>query len=450
MNWGGDVTSREKERDMKKKPNILYLHSHDSGRYIQPYGHAIETPALQKLAEEGVLFRQNFCVNPTCSASRASLLTGSYPHENGMLGLAHRGWSLHDYSQHMVHALRKPGYVSAQTGLQHVAAPTEEKKPWEIIGYDHYLGHRGDEGAEQFFKAPPDEPFFLSVGFSDTHRDFPSLDNCPDDPRYCMPPSPLPDTPETRVDMVRYKAAVRGLDKRMGRVLESLEASGLADNTLVICTTDHGIAFPRMKCNLEDSGIGVMLMMRLPGVFEGGKVVDSMVSHLDVFPTVCECAGVEKPEWLRGKSLIPLVNGDDEIHEELFFEVNYHACYEPLRAVRTKRWKYIRRFDDRKTPLMPNCDDGESKSVWLEAGWQKRDIAQESLFDLTFDPNEMNNLVSDPNAATVLEEMRGRLARWMRDTQDPLLTGPIPAPVGAEVNDPDDVSPQIKPRVVGG
>src|SRR5215471_17617747 len=75
------------------RPNILYIHSHDTGRYIQPYGHAVATPHLQRLAEEGVLFRRNFCANPTCSPSRAALLTGCYPHENGMTGLAHRGWS---------------------------------------------------------------------------------------------------------------------------------------------------------------------------------------------------------------------------------------------------------------------------------------------------------------------------------------------------------------------
>src|SRR5210317_215070 len=96
------------------RPNILYIHSHDTGRYIQPYGHAIATPNLQKLAEEGFLFRQNFCINPTCSPSRAALLTGSYPHENGMTGLAHRGFSLHDYSQHLVHTLRVAGYLTVQ------------------------------------------------------------------------------------------------------------------------------------------------------------------------------------------------------------------------------------------------------------------------------------------------------------------------------------------------
>ena len=94
-------------------PNILYLHSHDTGRYIQPFGHAVETPRLQLLAEEGVLFRQNHCVCPTCSPSRSALLTGTYPHQNGMIGLAHRGFSLNDYSQHIVAQLKEAGYRSA-------------------------------------------------------------------------------------------------------------------------------------------------------------------------------------------------------------------------------------------------------------------------------------------------------------------------------------------------
>ena len=98
------------------RPNILYIHSHDTGRYVQPYGHAIPTPNIQRLAEQGVLFRKAFCAAPTCSPSRASLLTGQYAHCNGMLGLAHRGFSLYDYKQHLIHTLRKEGYKSALIG----------------------------------------------------------------------------------------------------------------------------------------------------------------------------------------------------------------------------------------------------------------------------------------------------------------------------------------------
>lgn len=449
------VTQRREGKDMKK-PNILYIHSHDTGRYVQPYGHAVLTPALQKLAEEGVLFRQNFCVNPTCSPSRASLLTGCYPHENGMTGLAHRGFALNDYGQHVLHMLRQAGYVSALAGVQHIATRHGDKEPWEIIGYDRWLGNDGCKGAADFLHHAPDEPFFLAVGFGETHREFPPLETCPDDPRYCLPPAPLPDTPETRTDMTRYKASARNLDRKIAAVLEALERSGKADNTLVICTTDHGIAFPHMKCNLTDHGIGVMLVMRGPAfaeatagkpVFRGGDVVDTMTSHLDIFPTICDLAGMKHPGWLRGTSLLPLAeNASQAMHDALFFEVNFHAAYDPMRAVRTERWKYIRRFDGRQTPVLANCDNGESKVLRMEQDWQAYPVDEEMLFDLYYDPNEAHNLAPDPAHETVLMDMRARLDRWMRETRDPLYAGPVPAPAGARLNDPNDLSPRLKKK----
>ena len=430
-----------------QQPNILYLHSHDTGRYIQPYGHAIPTPNLQRLAERGVLFRQAFCGGPTCSPSRACLLTGQDAHSNGMIGLAHRGFSLKDYRHHIVHALRNAGYYSALAGVQHVAADED------LIGYDEILGKDKQERransidlAREFMSQPPKQPFFLSVGFGETHRAFPEP-GPDDDPRYVRPPLPLPDTPETRADMAGYITLARRLDQKMGAVLDALEQSGLAENTLVICTTDHGLAFPRMKCNLTDAGIGVMLIMRGPGGFSGGKVCDALVSQVDVFPTVCDLLGIDRPEWLQGVSLMPLVCGQaeevrDEIRDEIRSEVTYHAAYEPKRCVRTKRWKYIRRFGGRTKPVLPNCDDSPSKRLWMEHGWADTRLDEEVLYDVIFDPAETNNLAGKPEAAEALEEMRARLDKWMRETDDPLLKGPVPAPPGAKVNDPDGLSPQ--------
>ena len=201
-----------------------------------------------------------------------------------------------------------------------------------------------------------------------------------------------------------------------------------------------------MKCNLEDSGWGVSLIMRGPGGFSGGKVIDALISHLDIYPTLCDLAGVAHPEWLEGKSMLPILRGEaNEINEEVFAEVTYHAAYEPKRAVRTSRWKYIRRFGDKHTPVLPNCDDGLSKSLWLEHGWRNMRLPDESLHDLIFDPNEQNNLAADPASKTVLTEMRGRLDRWMHRTGDPLLNGPVPAPHGAQINNPDGVSPKETP-----
>ena len=125
-----------------ERPNMLYIHSHDTGRYVQPYGHNIPTPNIQRLAEQGILFRQGFCAAPTCSPSRAALLTGQCAHSSGMLGLAHRGFSLDDYNQHIIHTLREAGYQSTLIGVQHVARESE------AIGYDrtvtlksHYVEH---------------------------------------------------------------------------------------------------------------------------------------------------------------------------------------------------------------------------------------------------------------------------------------------------------------------
>lgn len=426
-------------------PNILYLHSHDTGRYIQPYGHAVATPHLQRLAEEGVLFRRAFCAAPTCSPSRAALLTGQAPHSSGMLGLAHRGFALHDYGQHLVHTLRRAGYRSALCGVQHVARDAS------TIGYDTILPtasrHAQDvaPAAAEFLRSRPTQPFFLDVGFFETHREFPEpVDN----PDYCLPPAPLPDTPAVRQDMAAYKASARALDDGVGQVLEALDAAGLAQETLVIYTTDHGLAFPGMKCNLTDHGIGVSLILRGPGGFTGGQACDAMVSHIDLFPTLCELIGLEPPPWLQGHSLLPVIRGEvAEIHDAIFAEVTYHAAYEPQRAIRTQRYKYIRRFGDRRRPVLPNCDDSPSKDVWLQAGWREREVAAEQLYDLVFDPNETCNLVDEPGLQEVRSELQARLQRWMEETDDPLLHGPVPPPPGAQINDPDGLSPR-EPAIV--
>jgi len=427
---------------MKRLPNILYLHSHDTGRYVQPYGHAIPTPRIQGLAQQGILFRQAFCAAPTCSPSRAALLTGQCAHSSGMLGLAHRGFGLRDYGQHIIHTLSRNGYSSTLIGVQHIAADPA------VIGYDQIVPTQTDHveqvapAAAEFLRRGLRGPFFLSVGFAETHRTFADL-TPRDDARYCLPPRPLPDTPETRLDMAAFMASARILDEGVGIVLDALDSGGLSDETLVICTTDHGIAFPGMKCNLTDHGIGVMLIMRGPGGFTGGAVCDAMVSHVDLFPTVCDLLDIGHPSWLQGASMMPLVRGTGrQIHDALYAEVTYHAAYEPQRAVRTLQYKYVRRFDKRTSPVLPNCDDSLSKDLWLQYGWRDREPAEEQLYDLVFDPSESCNLAGHPEMTGTLQEMRRRLEAWMQATDDPLLRGPVPAPSCARVNDPDGLSPR--------
>lgn len=433
---------------MDSRPNILYIHSHDTGRFVQPYGFQVPTPNLQMLADQGVLFREAFCAAPTCSGSRASLLTGLHCHNNGMLGLAHRGWKLNDYGQHWVHQLRRAGYRSTLIGEQHISVD-----PW-VIGYDEVVdvdSNHAESIAPETIERLRDagsDPWFMSVGFFETHRDF-SAPTSVRDTLYSLPPENLPDVTATRRDVASFKASARSLDQGVGAVLHALHDLGLVESTLVICTTDHGIAFPNAKATLFDRGIGVMMIVRGPGGFSGGKVIDAPVSHLDVYPTLCDLAGVRHPGWLQGSSLLPLVHGEVErLHEAIFAETTFHAAYQPHRAVRTERWKYIRRFDDYEHPVLANCDDSASKDLWVAAGWGERFVPEEQLYDLVLDPGEGQNLAADPSCAEPLAELRARLDAWMRETDDPLLRGPVEPPPGAAINEQWQLSADDPVRVV--
>jgi arylsulfatase A-like enzyme len=286
------------------------------------------------------------------------------------------------------------------------------------------------------------EPFFLAVGFGSTHRPYPEP-GPEDDPRFIRLPAPIPDAAETRRDMAGYGASVRRLDECMGGVFDALEDAGLAGDTLVVCTTDHGIAFPYMKCNLTAHGTGVMLILRGPGGYAGGVVSDALVSHLDVFPTLCEAAGLPYPDWLQGTPLPTADDADSPERKTVYSEVNYHAAYEPMRAVRSARWNYIRRFGDFRRPMLANIDDSPAKSYLVERGLGNRRLADEELYDLVFDPEERNNVAGAERHAGTLSEMRKHLERWMRETGDPLLDGPVPMASGARYNLPTDDSPKI-------
>ena len=434
--------------------NIIYIHSHDTGRYIQPYGHAIPTPHIQRLAEEGVLFRQAYCANPTCSPSRGALLTGQWAHSCGMFGLVNRGWSIHHPERLIMHTLQKAGYETALAGIQHVVKNLDE------AGWSRKLREEAgdpqapaDAMAVSFLSEQHDKPFFLDIGFGETHRMGDGFSPPPEgepatDPRYIQTPAPYPDTPNFRQDMALYIDAARNLDAKMGRVFDAVDRHGLLENTLIICTTDHGIAFPMMKCHLTDHGMGVSLILRGPDECQGGKVVDGMVSHIDIFPTICELINIDPPDWLQGTSFMPLVRGEQkQTREETFAEVNYHAAYEPQRAVRTNRWKYIRHYSHRALPALTNCDDSITKSELMAHGWQKRSIPQERLYDTLFDPSECNNLTDDPQHKKILDDMRARLDRWMKETDDPLVNNDVvPPDKESMLNDPKDLSPSKDPQ----
>lgn len=416
--------------------NVVYIHTHDIGRYVQPYGYAVDTPHLQAFAESGMLFRQAFCANPTCSPSRACLMTGQHAHVNGMLGLAHRGFTLNRYEDTLVNYLRQQGWQTALSGIQHIA-----HQPYASVGqigyHEVFQNSPGEasnyvrvtEDAEAFLAREHTEPFFLDIGYFPPHRigegAFPHSEPVPN-PAYVRPPAHLPDTVETRQDYAEFLASAATFDTMVGRVLQSVKANGLDENTLVIITTDHGIAFPGMKCRLTDHGMGVMLMIRGPREFRGGLVSDSMVSHLDIFPTICEFLKLPVPGHVEGQSLLPLSeNPATRLHTEIFSEVNVHAAYEPMRAIRTDRWKYIRHWALSDTVILPNCDNSLSKDYLCDRDWASHTPGEEELYDLILDPMELNNLAGCSTSAAVLDDLRSRLASWMQATHDPLLEGQL-------------------------
>jgi len=436
--------------------NIVYIHTHDSGRYFEPYGYPVKTPNIVRLAEDGILFRQAFSTAPTCSPSRAGLLTGVSPHTCGMLGLAHRGFSLSRYNLHIVNQLNNNGYETVLSGIQHVASHKEK------IGYTRILGNSSFAMSKDFnfdtveydksnaamaaeyirHEKPADKPFFLSFGMFNTHRTFPPVSKNIN-PDYVRPPFPVQDTKKNREDFAGFLTSLNAVDFCAGLVLDAVKETGIENETIVIFTTDHGIAFPEMKCTLYDTGIGVALILKYPGNPKAGRVIDELVSHLDLYPTLCDLAGLKKPDRLQGMSLLPLLEGKtDSLRNEIFGEVTYHAAYEPMRCIRTKRYKLIKRFDENLNIVASNIDDCTGKTFLVNSGYLEKPHQREMLFDLYLDPLERVSRIDDPGYLKIYNDLNKRLLDWMDNTNDPLLTGrKVKKPEGAVVNSQDCLSP---------
>ncbi len=428
--------------------NLLYIHTHDSGRYMQPYGYPVPSPNIMELARESVLFRNAFCCAPTCSPSRTAMLTGTSAHTSGMLGLAHRGFSMSEPRHHLSFYLKSQGYETRLFGVQHEAADAGS------LGYGVYSNAamkgktRTDTDKEnasavcRFLREKHEKPFFVSFGMFNTHRPYPPVDPSID-PDYILPAWPLADTPANREDMAAFMSSMKIVDECVGRVLAALRESGRSEDTLVLFTTDHGIAMPHMKCSLYDTGTGVALMMRYPGNPGAGKVRGSIVSQVDVYPTICDILGVEKPEWLQGVSLLPVIRDDTPVREAVFSEVTYHAAYEPKRMVRTDRYKMIVHFDWHNRVVPANIDASAPKSVLVENGYLDTVVPKVELYDLLLDPVERINLAGDTKYSEVNQRLSRMLREWMEETDDPLLKYQhrVPKPKGARINLLEDIDP---------
>jgi len=422
--------------------NILYVHTHDSGHYFSPYGFDVKTPNIQDFADDAVVFNNAHCVSPTCSPSRAALLTGKYPHQIGMLGLSQRGFDM-DFSQHLVRFLKKYRYHTVLCGIQHEASwYLEHEKGANIIGYDENLtgdisGYEQEELVHWDYKNSTnaskwldsyvsESPFFLSFGMYSTHRRYPKeiLDSI--DVDKVKPPDNIINNEVTRTDHAQFMTSLYAADEAFGEVIQALKRNNLYDDTLIIFTTDHGLANPFTKCNLYEAGTHVALMIRNPRLKNQGSYVHQMVSHLDVFPTICDILEIDKPNDLEGVSLEPILKGSSEMcHDYLFGEINFHTSYEPIRSVKTNRYKYIKYYDDYDLINRSNIDSSITKDFYMNNGLSEIKKNREQLFDLYYDPNEKNNLIDDDDYESIKVAMRNQLEKHLNDSDDYLVNGLI-------------------------
>jgi len=427
-----------------KNYNIVYIHTHDTGRYIDPYGYSIGTPNLLDFAKGGVTFRDCHDAAPTCSPARACLLTGTYAYQNGQVGLVNRGIDLVETDWHMASFFGELGYDTVLAGIQH------EHIDYKKLGYKKGIFSKTKENHDNTDEAntknavdyimSAEKPYFLSIGYIDTHRVFPEPSV---DENFVRPPEPIADNKENRRDFAGYITSARHMDANVGKVLSSITESGQWDNTIVFFTTDHGLAMPRMKCNLYGAGTGVSLIMKYPNMKQKGISTDSLCSHLDIYPTLCDVLDIEKPEWLMGVSQLPVMAGDREsVRDEIHAEVNHHTRLEVMRGVRTKRYSYIKSLESKRESV--NCDISPPKVQLMAAGYYIAERPMVELYDLLLDPHEFNNLAESDNHKDILTDMDNRLIKWMKDTNDPFLVGEIPLPYSTVSNFDDGDHPGDK------
>lgn len=436
---------------MTQRPNIVLIHCHDLGVFTQAYGQAtVRTPNLDALAAEGVRFARSFCTAPQCSPSRASLFTGRYPHSNGVMGLTHAdfAWDLHPDEVHLASVLQSAGYETAAIGVIH-----ETPRVPGVWGYQSYERARwGDEVADKAIdrlaalaEDPPAGPFYLYAGFIEPHRLpvdreqrgdqtflHPVAGYGPDTTLGVDVPGYLADTPGTREELAELQGAVHWVDGQVGRILEAVRRAPFADETLVIFTTDHGYAMPRAKCNLYEHGIAVALIVRLPSRdgWHGGRVVDAMISNLDVMPTLLDLLDLPMPERVQGASFVPLLDGLTEVgpHDAIFTELTYHDYYDPKRSIRTERFKLIANFSTAPAFMDPSQAWRPRADTVVPANQAMAYHPHLELYDLEADPWELENLAGDEALAPVRQALAARLYRQMVATDDPLLQGAVMSP----------------------
>ncbi|WP_084469954.1 sulfatase family protein [Jiangella gansuensis] len=414
-------------------PHVVLIHCHDVGTWLSCYdAPGAPTPQLQRLADEGVVFDRAFATSPLCTPARSALFTGMSPHRNGLIGLSHHGWRYAPGVRTLPERVRDLGCRTTLIGLQH-----EDPDPC-VLGFDDVRGLGFLPRAMQVARESVSwfaengrsaTPYLVTIGMWEAHRPWPPEDYAAFPPEQVDVPPYLPDNDDTRADVAGLYGSIRQLDEAVGTVLDAIEEHGDPDNTLVIFTTDHGAAFPRAKGTLYDPGVRVAMIARPPRAWNvAPRRERSLVSHLDVVPTLLDLFGGQVPPQLEGQTLRPALTGSNgPADRSLYLQKTFHDGYDPIRAVRTERFKYIRNFAaGPKLVLSKDLEDSLTRRGMGDDHLAPRPA--EELYDLDNDPWEATNLADDPRWLTVRDRLARQLDEDMVRLADPLLDGPVEPP----------------------
>lgn len=428
-------------------PNILIIIADDMSPHAGIYGvESVMTPALDRLGKEGIAFDNAFCAAPSCTASRASILTGRHPHqlkESGNL------WStLSTEFPNYTRLLKENGYEVGLTGKGW--GPGDYRQG----GYSENPAGPDFESFDSFLSQLEDEkPFCFWIGSHDPHRPYDQdlkRTTASDAKKISISPW-LPASKVVEADVLDYYAEINRFDKTIEMAIAALQQHGLYENTLIIITSDNGMPFPRSKANLYDGGTRIPLVMRWGNHLSNGRRYQELVSLVDLAPTILNAANIPIPESVTGKSLLPLLmSGEDsDRFKVVFLERERHANVRPdglgypMRAIRTHDYLFIVNLRPDRWPAgdpdfargFGDIDNGPSKTFLVDnmdrPAFQKMAKASlgkrpaEELYDLRRDPNQLENVAGDPAYKKIAKELRRRLSEWRRQTNDPVTESGI-------------------------
>lgn len=416
-----------------QKPNIVFIIADDIGwNDLGCYGNRhVKTPNIDKLSAEGLQFNNAFLTASSCSPSRCSIISGKYPHSNGAAELH---TPLPEAEIPFPLLLKENGYYTAHAGKWHLgpAAHRAFDLYTDENGYDN--GDGGENLWVPFLKDRlKDKPFFFWLASHDAHRPWGAdTFKITHESNKLEVPIFFEDTPETRKDMASYYNEIARFDYYVGKVRDELERQGVLDNTVIIVTSDNGRPFPRCKTRVYDSGMKTPFIVYWPeGLKAKGLQTESLISAIDIAPTILELAGIEIPKDFQGKSFLSILNNPTiEIRKEVFSEHNWHDYEAHERMVRTKKYLYVLNSrpnltnggpaDSKTSPTQHSLnrvrDEGRLTPVQADIFMAPRPA--EELFDVEKDSLQLLNLASVPEYQKILQEMRSLLNNWRTDTGD--------------------------------